>query len=65
MSTDRRFSLVLTVSVVLAALAWICTLPSLISVSTAFWSTLAIAVVALVAMKFRKHAELPGSVKLH
>ena len=65
MSTERRSSLVLIVSLVLAAILWICTLPSLISVSNATWSTLAIAVVALVAVKFRRHAELPGSVKLH
>ena len=65
MSTERRSSLVLIVSLVLAAILWICTLPNLISVSNAIWSTLAIAVIALVALKFRRHAELPGSVKLH
>jgi hypothetical protein len=65
MSTERRFNLVLIVSLILAAIAWIAVLPGLMTASTAMWVTFAIAVAALVAVKFRRHAELPGSVKLH
>ena len=65
MSTERRFTFVLTVSLILAAIAWIAVLPGLMTASTAMWATFAIALVAFVAVKFRKHAELPGSVKLH
>ena len=65
MSAERRFTFILTVSLILAAVAWISVLPGLVTASTAMWATFAIALVAFVALKFRRHAELPGSVKLH
>jgi hypothetical protein len=65
MSTDRRSTLIATIALIAAAAVWAATLPHLVSVSTATWATLAIAVFATVALKFRKHAELPDSVRLH
>jgi hypothetical protein len=65
MSTERRSTIVLTVAVVLAAAVWISALPGWVSISTATWTSLAIALAAFVAVKFKRHAELPGSMKLH
>lgn len=65
MSAQRRFTLVVSISVLLAAGVWVAVLPELVSVSTAIWLSLAIGVCALVGAKFNRHAELPDSVKLH
>jgi hypothetical protein len=65
MPAQRRLTLVVSASLILAAGVWVAVLPELISVSTATWATLAIGVCAMVALKFNRHAELPDSVKLH
>jgi len=65
MSMDRRLTYVVAASLALIAVIWIATLASFVSLSTAVWLTAAVGLGALVAVKFRKHAELPGSVKLH
>jgi hypothetical protein len=65
MSAQRRLTVVMSVSLLLAAVVWAAVLPALVSVSTAAWISLAIGVCAFVGAKFNRHAELPDSVKLH
>jgi TRAP-type uncharacterized transport system fused permease subunit len=64
MSTERRSTIVLGFAVLLGVVVWISALPGWVSTSTAIWATAAIALAAFVAVKFKRHAELPGSVKL-
>lgn len=65
MSEQRRLTMVMTASLALAVVIWASVLPGMISLSTAIWLTLAVGAGALVVARFRKHAELPESVKLH
>jgi hypothetical protein len=65
MPAPRRLTLALTIAAVLIAGTWVSVLPGFLSPSNALWVSLAIGVVTLVATRFRAHAELPDSVKLH
>jgi len=65
MSTERRFTVVLAVAVLLAAAVWVAALPGWVTFSTALWATLAIGLATVVVLKFKRHAELPDSVRLH
>jgi uncharacterized membrane protein YoaK (UPF0700 family) len=65
MAMERRLTYVFAVSLAIVVGVWIGALASLVSVSTAVWLSAAVGLGALVAAKVRRHAELPGSVKLH
>lgn len=64
MSEPRRLTLVVSVAVILAVVVWAVVLPGLISVSTAVWISLAIALGAFVAVRYQKHIETPDSMHL-
>jgi hypothetical protein len=65
MSAQRRLTLVMGISLLLAVASWAAVLPGLVTASTALWLTLAVGLCGFVAAKFNRHAELPDSVKLH
>ena len=64
MPAPRRSAVVMTIAVILAVVVWVTVLPGLISVSTAMWCTLAIALGGYVGVKFRRHIETPDSMHL-
>lgn len=64
MPAPRRLTVVMTIAVILAFVVWVAVLPGLISVSTAMWCTLAIALGGYVGLRFRRHIETPDSMHL-
>ena len=65
MSATRRITLVMTVALALIVGILAAALFGVISSSSAIWFSAGVAVVALVAARFHRHAALPDSVKLH
>ncbi len=65
MSATSRLTLVMTAALVLIAAILGAALLGTVTWSTAIWFSVAIGVLAGVAAKFHRHAELPDSVRLH
>lgn len=65
MSATHRLTFVMTVALVLIAGILGAALMGTVTWSTAIWFAVAVGVLAGVAAKFHRHAELPDSVRLH
>ncbi|MFI5178757.1 MAG: hypothetical protein ACHQO8_09340 [Vicinamibacterales bacterium] len=65
MSANRRLTLVIIPTLVLFAGISAAVVLGMITASSGFWIGGAVALGALVAARFHRHAELPDSVKLH
>jgi uncharacterized membrane protein YoaK (UPF0700 family) len=65
MSATHRLTFVMTVALVLIAGILGAALMGTVTWSTAIWFAVAVGVLAAVAAKFHRHAELPDSVRLH
>ncbi|HUL72109.1 MAG TPA: hypothetical protein VLT86_03360 [Vicinamibacterales bacterium] len=65
MSAIPRLTLVLIVALVSIAVILAAAFLGVLTWSTAVWFSAGVIVLALVAAKFQRHAQLPDSVRLH
>jgi len=65
MSATQRLTFVMTMALLLIAGILGAALLGTVTWSTAIWFAVAVGVLAGVAAKFHRHADLPDSVRLH